>query len=82
VLAATVNRKWLLLPATVLGFFMQHALQGWCPPLPALRRLGVRTTKEIAAERNALKIIRGDYEKARQTNGNQDSGRIFDEAWG
>ncbi len=82
VLAATVNRKWLLLPATVLGFFMQHALQGWCPPLPVLRRLGVRTSKEIAAERNALKIIRGDYASAKRKGGGPDTGRIFDEAWG
>lgn len=28
VLGATTNRKWLLLPATVLAFLFQHAVQG------------------------------------------------------
>ncbi|MDE8671072.1 hypothetical protein PY310_21215, partial [Pseudarthrobacter sp. H3Y2-7] len=28
VLEATTNRKWLLLPATVLAFLFQHAVQG------------------------------------------------------
>ncbi len=51
---STFNRKWLLLSIVVQGFFLQHALQGWCPPLPVLRRLGVRTTQEIEAERHAL----------------------------
>lgn len=37
-LGAAVNRKWLLLTAGVLGLLLQHALQGWCPPVPALRR--------------------------------------------
>lgn len=54
VLGATVNRKWLLLSLGVQGFFLQHALQGWCPPLPVLRRVGVRTTEEIDTERWAL----------------------------
>lgn len=29
-LSATVSKKWLLLPAVVTGFLMQHAIQGWC----------------------------------------------------
>jgi hypothetical protein len=48
------DRRWLLLPFVVQGFFLQHALQGWCPPVPVLRRLGVRTTQEIERERCAL----------------------------
>jgi hypothetical protein len=59
-----VSRKWLLLSLGVQAFFMQHALQGWCPPLPVLRRLGVRTHYEIERERYALKSIRGDFEDA------------------
>src|SRR6266404_1066275 len=35
-LGATVNKKWLALPALVNAFFLQHAVQGWCPPLPIL----------------------------------------------
>ena len=61
VLGATVSRKWLLLPGVVGGFLLQHGVQGWCPPLPVLRRLGVRTPQEIEAERYALKSIRGDF---------------------
>jgi len=60
-LGATVDRRWLLLPAVVQAFFLQHALQGWCPPVPVLRRFGVRTTSEIEEEREALKALRGDF---------------------
>ena len=60
-LGVTVNKKWLILPAVVQGFFLQHALQGWCPPIPVLRRLGVRTQAEIDQERYALKALRGDF---------------------
>ena len=60
-LAITVSRRFLLLPAAVAGFLLQHALQGWCPPLPLFRRLGVRTQAEIEQERHALKALRGDY---------------------
>ena len=55
VLGATVNKKWLLVPCVVLSFLLQHGLQGWCPPLPLLRRLGVRTRGEIDREKYALK---------------------------
>jgi hypothetical protein len=61
VLAATVDRRWLILPMAVAGFLFQHALQGWCPPLPVIRRLGFRTEREINEERQALKLIRGDF---------------------
>ena len=60
VMGVGVSRKWLLLSLAVQGFFMQHALQGWCPPLPLFRRLGVRTQYEIERERYALKALRGD----------------------
>ena len=61
VLGATVDRRWLTLPALVTAFLFQHAVQGWCPPVPILRRLGFRTAHEIEQERNALKALRGDY---------------------
>lgn len=60
-LSATVNRRFLVLPMAVAGFLLQHALQGWCPPIPLFRRLGVRTQAEIDEERHALKALRGDY---------------------
>lgn len=61
VLSIAVDRKWLLLSAGVLGFLFQHGTQGWCPPLPVLRRLGIRTRDEINRERFALKYLRGDF---------------------
>ncbi len=56
-LGVTVNRKWLALPAVVMAFLLQHGVQGWCPPLPLLRRLGVRTRGEIDREKYALKAL-------------------------
>jgi hypothetical protein len=61
VLGATVDRKWFLFPAVVLSFLLVHAIQGWCPPLPILRGLGIRTREEIARERYALKALAGDF---------------------
>jgi hypothetical protein len=61
-LGATVNRRWFALPVIVAGFLLQHAVQGWCPPLPLLRKLGVRTAAEIHEEIVALKALRGDFE--------------------
>ena len=63
-LGYAVNRRFLLLPAAVLSFFGQHALQGWCPPLPIFRRRGVRTMREIERERYAIKALRGDFDNA------------------
>jgi hypothetical protein len=54
ILGAFVSRKWLILPAVVTTFLAQHAIQGWCPPLPLFRKLGIRTQKEIEMERDAL----------------------------
>ena len=62
VLGVTHSRKWLIVPGIVLPFLFQHAVQGWCPPIPVLRRLGVRTRKEIDREKYALKVLRGDFE--------------------
>ena len=60
-LGTTVSRKWFAFPAIVGGFLLQHALQGWCPPVPIFRRLGFRTQTEIDRERYALKALRGDF---------------------
>lgn len=56
-----VTVGWLALPALVTAFLFQHAIQGWCPPLPIFRRLGKRTRHEIEIEKHALKALRGDY---------------------
>jgi hypothetical protein len=66
-LGAFLDRRFLILPALVAGFLMQQALQGWCPPVPLLRRLGFRTAAEIEAERYALKCVRGDFSGLEQS---------------
>jgi hypothetical protein len=60
-LATVFTKKWLALSGTVLGFLFLHGMQGWCPPIPLLRRFGVRTCTEIQRERFALKFLRGDF---------------------
>jgi hypothetical protein len=72
-LGLTISRKWFALPFVVQSFFLQHALQGWCPPIPVLRRLGVRTMTEIEEERYALKAMRGDFQDV-----SGDTGRTSD----
>ena len=54
ILGATVNKKWLILPTVVTIFLAQHAVQGWCPPLPLFRKTGIRSRKEIDHERYSL----------------------------
>lgn len=61
VLGITAGRKWLLLPLFVQSMVFMHATQGWYPLLPLFRRMGIRTEKEIARERYALKVLRGDF---------------------
>ena len=67
VLGAFVHPYWLILPALVTAFLFQHAIQGWCPPVPILRRLGFRTVHEIERERYALKAVLGDFANAEQS---------------
>ena len=64
----TVNKKCLALTGTVLGFLLLHSIQGWCPPVPVLRRLGVRTRREIDRELFALKVLRGDFQTVSRDN--------------
>jgi hypothetical protein len=73
VLGATVDKRWLALPALVTAFLFQHAVQGWCPPVPILRRVGFRTMREIDTERYALKALRGDFGPIGPSPGNRDT---------
>jgi hypothetical protein len=61
VLGSTVDKRWFLFPAVVLSLLLLHAIQGWCPPVPILRRLGIRTREEIDRERYVLKAPAGDF---------------------
>jgi hypothetical protein len=80
VLGLFANKKFLAIPVIVLPFLFQHAVQGWCPPVPLFRRLGVRTRKEIDAEKYALKAVRGDFDNLPVAN-NGDTARRAQLAW-
>ncbi len=55
--AVRENRPRLLLTGGILAFLLQHGIQGWCPPVGVLRRLGIRTRREIDAEKAALRVL-------------------------
>lgn len=74
-LGAKVDKRWLALAGVAPAFMVQHALQGWCPPLALLRRLGFRTAREIGNERFALKSLRGDFEQAATSHAPNDLAR-------
>lgn len=78
-MGAAVNRRWFVLPAVVAGFLLQHAIQGWCPPLPVFRRLGIRTASEIDYERYGLKALRGDFKDLSQSgDGSRSVQKVLD----
>jgi hypothetical protein len=80
VLGLLVNRKFFAIPCIVLPFLFQHAVQGWCPPVPIFRRKGVRTRREIDAEKYALKALRGDFASIPSNGEKRDVGRAAWEA--
>src|SRR5690606_8445842 len=67
-LGTFVNKRWYILPGVVASFLLQHGLQGWCPPLPLFRKLGIRTRREIDEEKYALKVLRGDFDDLSTTS--------------
>jgi hypothetical protein len=72
-LGILVDKRWFALPVLVGTFLTQHAIQGWCPPMPIFRKLGLRTRKEIDKEKFALKALRGDFKYLRPNS--------VDKAW-
>jgi hypothetical protein len=61
VLGTLVRKQLLALPAIVAAAVLLQATTGRYPLMPLFRRLGLRTAKEIARERYALKALRGDF---------------------
>ncbi|WP_048159210.1 DUF2892 domain-containing protein [Methanosarcina sp. WWM596] len=57
------SKKWFILPLIAATFLLQYAILGWCPPVPVLRRFGIRTKQEINVEKYALKALRGDFDR-------------------
>lgn len=62
VLGATVDKRWLILPTIVLGMLLQHGICRSSAQVVLLRRIGIRTRREIDAEKYALKMLRGDFD--------------------
>ncbi|TRO87670.1 hypothetical protein FKB34_15540 [Glycocaulis profundi] len=56
------SRLWMLLPALAGACLLKASVHGWRPRFATARRMGVRTAEEIDLEREALKILRGDFE--------------------
>ena len=54
---------WFIVTGFISFFLLQHAVQGWCPPLPIIRKLGIRTPTEINEEKLAIKYLRGDFSR-------------------
>lgn len=53
-------KAWFLLPGLVGVFLLQHALQGWCPPVCLFRKMGIRTAEEINNEKIELQKLSGE----------------------
>jgi protein tyrosine phosphatase (PTP) superfamily phosphohydrolase (DUF442 family) len=76
------DRRFFVVPAAVGALLLQHAVQGWCPPVSLLRRLGFRSAREIDAERHALKALRGDFDRVPYQYDPAARGRAaFDAVW-
>ena len=63
-----------------LGGLLMGAIDGWCQPVPVLRRLGFRTQREIDDERTALKALRGDFVGLDPSGKRTDARRAWDAA--
>lgn len=61
ILGFVKNPRWFILSGVTSLFLLQHAVQGWCPPVSIIRRLGIRTPEEILNERTLIKYLRGDF---------------------
>ena len=54
-LALFVNKKWAIMPAVVTSFLIQHTLQGWCPPLPLFRMMGIKSARSLTYMQQGLR---------------------------
>jgi hypothetical protein len=61
-LGLLVHPAFRLIPLVVGTALVAYGTTGTYPLLPVLRRLGVRSPREIARERYALKALRGDFD--------------------
>jgi hypothetical protein len=77
-LGASLDRRFMAVPGVVAAMVLLYAFRGWYPLLPLLRRLGVRTAREIARERYALKALRGDFDDLPRDAAAGDRGQAAD----
>ena len=76
-LGRLAGRRWYALTGVFAVFLLQHGLQGWCPPIPFFRALGVRTRREIDEEIYALRVLRGDFDEISANSGPDDIVRSY-----
>lgn len=60
-LGMSKRKFWPFLTLIAGAFLLQHALLGWCPTAPLMRKMGIRTAEEINQEKMVLKLLRGDF---------------------
>jgi len=81
ILGALVTPWFYILSFLVGVFLLQHAIQGWCPPIRLFRRLGFRTHAEIAAEHYGLRFLRGDFAQTSDVKKEADPKAAAEEAF-
>lgn len=60
-LGMSKRKFWSLLTLIAGTFLLQHALLGWCPTAPVMRKMGIRAAEEISQEKTVLKLLRRDF---------------------
>lgn len=60
-LGMSKKKFWPFLTLIAGTFLLQHALLGWCPSAPLMRKMGIRTAEEINQEKMVLKLLRKDF---------------------
>jgi hypothetical protein len=62
------NKCWSFISLITATFLLQHALLGWCPTAPIMRKMGIRTPEEISREKFVLKMLRKDFAHVKQND--------------
>ena len=57
ILGFAKRKCWFFLSGIVSFSLLLHAILGWCPSLPIIRCLGIRTPEEIQDEKTAIKSL-------------------------
>lgn len=60
---AVVNRRLPSVPVSWTASLVQLAATSWFPTVALLRRMGLRTSREIEIERVAFRLMLGDLER-------------------